>query len=87
MQYVRESRTTERRVSKYGKRDSPHVNADAPEGMYGRVELTADEDEGIADVLLVCSAGSPPREDLLKLLGETEQSRHSALHLGLGARV
>lgn len=72
MQYVRESRTTERTVSGYRKRDSPHVNADAPEGVYSRVELTADEDESITDVLLVCGASSPSREDLLKLLSETK---------------
>ena len=66
------------------KRDSPQVDTGTPEGMYGRVELTADENEGIADVFFVRGAIRPADEDLLQLLRETEQPRHSALDFGLG---
>ena len=57
------------------------------ESMYCRIELTADENEGIADVLFVCGAIRPTDEDLLQLLRETEQARDRALDLGLGARL
>ena len=57
------------------------------ESMYCRIELTADENEGIADVFLVRGAIRPADEDLLQLLRETEQTRHSALHFSLTTRL
>ena len=68
-------------------RDSPQVDTGTPEGMYGRVELTADKDVCVAHVLFIRGAMCPEVEHVLKLLRETEQARDRALDLGLGARL
>ena len=67
-------------------RDSPQVDTGTPEGMYGRVELTADENKSVANVPCACAPVRPQREDLLQLLRETEEPRHRALNLRLWAR-
>ena len=52
--------------------------------MYGGVELTANEQEGVADVVLRRGPRRPERQDILKLLGEAEEARDGALDLGFG---
>lgn len=84
-QCIQESTTRERKATA-GAKNSPHVNANAPECMDGRVELTADENKGIANVLFVREPIGPEGENVLQLFRKTEQTRHGTLHLSLWAR-
>ena len=46
------------------------------ERRAGRVELHADQQVGVADLVLRCLAEAPEAEDVLQLFGEAEQRRH-----------
>ena len=71
-----------------GTRNSPHVDAMAPEDVHGCVKLGNDEDKRVATLLLGRLAAAPELEHLLQLLGQAQQARDRAVHIGgrCGAR-
>lgn len=70
-------------------RCSPHIDVVPPEDVHGRVELVADEDERVADLVFGGMAHAPELEQLLQLLREAKQAGHCVVDVrgGGGARV